>query len=111
MTKYMVLYNATASAAEQMANASAEEMKAGMDAWMAWADNAGAAVVDLGMPVQAKRRVTAAGEMESPTEASGYSILQGSDADEVTTLLAKHPHLQMPGASIDVLEILPMPGS
>ena len=51
MTKYLVLYNAPTSAADQMAQASPEEAQAGMDAWMAWAKEAGDAVVDLGMPL------------------------------------------------------------
>ena len=51
MNKYLVLYNSPASAAEQMANATPEQAKAGMDAWMAWAQKSGEAVVDLGMPL------------------------------------------------------------
>ena len=39
---------------------------------------------------------------------SGYSILEAGSADEVETLLDGHPHLTMPGASIEVLEVIPM---
>ena len=39
---------------------------------------------------------------------SGYSILEAGSADEVETLLNGHPHLAIPGSSIEVLEVIPM---
>ena len=51
MTKFMVLYRSSTSARDQMASASPEQMKAGMEAWMHWAGKAGDAVVDLGAPL------------------------------------------------------------
>ena len=37
-----------------------------------------------------------------------YSILQAGSADEVESILEGHPHLAMPGTSIEVLEIIPV---
>jgi hypothetical protein len=37
MKKFLVLYRAPISAREQMAKATPEQAKAGMDAWMGWA--------------------------------------------------------------------------
>jgi hypothetical protein len=37
MPKFLVLYRSNVSAAEQMSSGTPEQMKAGMDAWMAWA--------------------------------------------------------------------------
>ena len=39
---------------------------------------------------------------------AGYSILEAGSADEVETILDGHPHLAMPGASVEVMEIIPM---
>jgi hypothetical protein len=39
---------------------------------------------------------------------AGYSILEAGSADEVESILFGHPHLSMPGASIEVLEIIPI---
>lgn len=110
MSQFLVLYNSLMSADEQMAGATPEQAKAGMDAWMAWAGEAGDAVIDLGMPVQPKLLVTADNTTESTSKTAGYSILHGESEDDVSALLAKHPHLQVSGNSIEVLEILPMPG-
>jgi hypothetical protein len=111
LKRFVVLYNSSISAQEQMANSTPEQRQAGMEAWMAWAQNAGDAIVDLGAPLQAANRVSGNGVAQSDSQASGYSLLQGNSAEEIDGLLKEHPHLQMPGASIDVLEALPVPGS
>jgi hypothetical protein len=110
MTKFMVLYKSTTSAKEQMANATPEEAKAGMDAWMAWSAEAGNAIVDLGAPLQARSEVHSGSAVDNFSKASGYSILQADSVGDLTALLRKHPHLQMPGSSIEILEMLSMPG-
>ncbi len=43
MTKYLLLYRAPVSAAEQMASSTPEAAQAGMEAWMAWGERAGSA--------------------------------------------------------------------
>jgi hypothetical protein len=40
MQKFLVLYQSTVPASEQMKNATPAQAKAGMDAWMAWAGQA-----------------------------------------------------------------------
>jgi hypothetical protein len=111
MAKYMVLYNSAASASDLMANASPEEMKASMDEWIEWRDEASkTAKVDFGMPLQAVSRVTTGGVTDSDNQASGYSTLEGESKEAILELLQTHPHLKRAGASIDVLEMLSMPG-
>jgi hypothetical protein len=110
MSKYLVLYHAPASAAEQMANATPEEMQAGMDAWMSWANRAGDALVDFGAPLGNGEHVGGSGASSSGSDVSGFSVLQADSRDAVVELLRDHPHLHMPGGSIDVLEFIPMPG-
>jgi hypothetical protein len=111
LKRFMVLYNSPVSASEMMANASPEQAKAGMDAWMAWAQQAGDALVDFGTPVRAAARISTSGVADGDSQATGYSLLQGDSSDDIEALLKNHPHLNMPGASIDVLEALPTPGS
>ena len=111
VAKYMVLYNSSASAAELMANASLDEMKASMAEWMAWRDEASKAiVVDFGMPLQSVGRVTTDEVTTSDSQVSGYAILEGQSKDTMMAILQTHPHLKRAGATIDVLEMLSMPG-
>jgi hypothetical protein len=51
MSKFLVLYRSSVSAREQMANATPEQAQAGMQAWQAWVESAGPAMVDLGAPL------------------------------------------------------------
>ena len=110
MKRFLVLYQAATSAEQQMASATPEQAKAGMDAWMAWAAKAGGAIVDLGAPLGGGRHMESGSVTPGRTEARGYSILQAASMDEIERLLDGHPHFMMPGASIDVLEALAMPG-
>jgi hypothetical protein len=108
MAKYIIFYRAPVSAREQMASATPEQAQAGMDAWMTWSGKAGSAVVDLGSPAGFAGHVGpgAAGSQDI----GGYSILQADSMEAVEAILDGHPHLGMPGASIDVLELMPPPG-
>jgi hypothetical protein len=102
----MILYRGQASAREQMANATPEQLQAGLEAWRAWATKVGYALSDLGAPLA---HTTHVGPGAASTDGvSGYSILEAGSADEVETLLDGHPHLAMPGSSIEVLEVIPM---
>lgn len=111
MKKFLVLYESTVSAAEQMANATPEQAKAGMDAWMAWAGKAGEGIADLGAPLGDSRLLS--GPKRSAPSASpvaGYSILQAESADGLARLLEGHPHFHAPGAAIRVFEVMELPG-
>lgn len=111
MAKFMILYNSPESATDTMANASPEEMKASMEEWIKWRDEASkTAKIDFGLPLQAISRITPDGIGESDSHVSGYSIVEGESKDAVMELLQTHPHLKRPGASMDALEMLPMPG-
>lgn len=110
MKKFLVLYQSPVSAAEQMANSTPEQAKAGMDAWMAWAQKAGPAIVDLGSPLGNGSALAKGSVSRGNTTVGGYSILQGESMQAITKLLAEHPHFMLPGATIEVLEALPLPG-
>src|SRR3954454_22262389 len=98
VSTFLVLYRSPVSGREQMANATPEQAQAGMQAWQAWAESAGSAIVDLGAPLDGEADVT------------GFSILQADSRDSIDELLADHPHRHTPGGSIDVLEFMALPG-
>ncbi|MBT2553368.1 YciI family protein [Arthrobacter sp. ISL-5] len=110
MTKFVVLYAAPQSAQSQMAESSPEAAQEGMKAWMEWAARAGDGIVDMGNPLGPGKEVTTAGTSDTNTHVGGYGILQAEDMDGALALLEGHPHLMMPGASIQVYEALDIPG-
>lgn len=110
MKKFVVLYFAQHSAQEQMAESSPEAAQEGMKAWMEWAGRAGDGIVDMGSPLGSGVEITATGTSEATTGVAGYGIIQAEDLAGAQALLDGHPHLMMPGASIQVYESMDLPG-
>lgn len=111
MKKFLVLYKAPVSGFEQMKNATPEQQKAGMQAWMTWGQKAAAAIVDMGAPLGPSLRVTPNGDASaSKNDLGGYSILQAESKEALAALLKGHPHFMMPDGFIEVVEIMPIPG-
>ncbi|WP_458780002.1 YciI family protein [Arthrobacter sp. D3-16] len=110
MKKFVVLYIAALSAQAQMAESSPEAAQEGMKAWLAWAEQAGEGLVDIGNPLGAGKEITATGTADTSTGVAGYAILQAEDLAGAQALLDGHPHLMMPSASIQVYESLDLPG-
>ncbi len=110
MTKFMILYKSDLSGQELMSRASAEEMQSSMQEWMTWKDSLPESIdFEWGLPLQAKSEVTPTSVKHSQNTASGYAIMEG-DKGEIEENLKSHPHLKRGGSSIDVLEMLHMPG-
>lgn len=103
MSKFLVLYRSTVSAADQMATAEPDSGAESMKAWMDWAQRAGDAIIELGSPTQ-----TVDGG-EPGSFIGGYSIMQASDAEALQGVLADHPHRGW-GGTIEILEMLEIPG-
>ena len=110
MKKFLVLYKAPPSAFDQMKNATPEQQKAGMDAWMSWGQKASKAIVDMGAPLGKSLRVTPGGASPSTNDLGGYSILQAESKEALAETLKGHPHFMMPDGSIEVIEVMPVPG-
>ena len=112
MKKFLVLYMASADAfAEMMKNATPQQQKEAMDGWMKWMEDNKNSFVDSGAPLGKTKRVDAKGVSDTRNDVGGYSIVQAESADAAAKLFGKEqPHLQMPGAWIEIVEIMPMPG-
>lgn len=111
MKKFFVLYMApVAEFQKMMASSTPEQQKAGMDEWMKWADAHKSDIVDLGQPLGKTKRVNTSGVSDVKTDVGGYSIVQAESHEAAAKLFEGHSHLQIPGAYIDILEIVSMPG-
>ena len=111
MAKFMVLYRSSVDATEQMASASPEQAQEAMSLWMKWAEKAGPALVDLGSPLGKSQLTPSGAAGDAGTPIGGFSILEADSAGAIEGLLDDHPHLHAPGAVIEVLEYLPIPGT
>lgn len=111
MKKFMALYMASGPEFERMRQSSTpEQRKKGMDAWMKWMNANQASIVEGGAPLGKTKRIDSNGASNTKNAIGGYSIVQAESHDAATKIFGKdHPHLQMPGAWIEILEIMPLP--
>lgn len=107
MSKFMLIYRAPKDALEHMASATPEQREASGKAWREWARRVDYALTDLGAPLGHTSHV---GPGDSDRDGvCGYSFVEAGSADEVSTLLEGNPQLSVPGGSIEVLEVIPVP--
>jgi len=113
MKKFLALYMAnTAAMADMMKNSTPEQRKKGTEAWMKWMEDHKASLADRGSPVGKTKRIDTKGIEDAKNDVCGYSIVLGNSADEAAKIFGKdQPFLQMPGASIELIEILDVPAA
>lgn len=96
---------------EFMARSTPEERQAGLAAWNKWRAEAEETLhFEFGAVVQSVAHIQQSGSPNAYNEASNYAFAEANAKDDVIKTLQSHPHLQRKGASIDVLEVSPMPG-
>ena len=79
---------------------------------MKWMDDNKASIADRGAPVGKTKRVDANGFKDARNDVCGYSIVQANSAGRAARVFGEdQPFLQMPGPTIDVIEIMDMPGA
>ena len=111
MKKFIALYRMDmAEMQKMMASTSAEERKKSMGQWEAWMKKNMASFADPGGPVGKTKQVAANGATDIKNDIGGYSIVQAESHEAAAALFANNPHVTMPGATVEVMEIMPMPG-
>ena len=109
MKKFIVLYRASQSAMDGMKNMSPEDMKKGMEPWMAWAKKCGKGLVDLGTPLGNAHKMNKESHGPIKSDIIGYSTLQADSLKEVKKMIEGHPHLNLAsGCEIEVYESMPL---
>jgi hypothetical protein len=78
---------------------------------MAWSKKAAGSIVDMGAPLGKSLRVTKGGGVSPTTnDLGGYSVVQGESKEAVAQSLKEHPHFLTPDGSIEVIELMAIPG-
>lgn len=108
MKKFLVLYRSTVSPMVTMASADPERTRVEMDKWTAWGASVGSALADWGAPLGESAVLQGRTSSDFLT---GFSIVQAESLEAAKGLFDEHPHLGAPANSIDLLEMLPMPGA
>ena len=112
MKKFMAIYMASGPDFENMMkNSTPEQQRRGMEAWMTWIQDNKAAILEGGAPLGKTKRADVGGVSDIKNNMGGYSVVQAETHDAAAKLFGKdHPHLRMPGAWVEIMEIVQLPG-
>jgi hypothetical protein len=82
-----------------------------MDAWMGWSKKAGSSIVDMGGPLGKSLSVAKGGAVTAVTnELGGFSVMQAESKESLAASMKEHPHFMTPDSSIEIIELMPIPG-
>lgn len=103
MAKYLLVYHGGGGMA-----ATAEEQAAVMAAWNGWFERMGPAVLDIGNPTAAVKRIASGGAVSDDASGpSGYSLITAGNLDQAVNLAKGCPVLEV-GGSVQVAEAIDM---
>lgn len=107
----MAIYMApVAEMQKMMAGMTPEKQKEEMGQWMEWMNAHQSAITDMGAPLGKTKRVTVSGVTDTKNDIGGYTVVQAESHEEAAQMFTNLTgHLKIPGASIEVMEIMPMP--
>ncbi|HEV7632305.1 MAG TPA: hypothetical protein VGO41_04905 [Steroidobacteraceae bacterium] len=84
---------------------------AGMKAWQEWMIRHQGAVKDAGGPLGKTKRTSSAGIADVRNNLSGYTVIEAESHEAAAKAFEQHPHFALfPGESIEIMEVLPIPG-
>ena len=111
MKKFVALYMAPVGAFDEMMRTQDPvKMKEMNDGWMSWMKSHEKSFSDRGAATGKNKRVAKGSVKDVRNEVTGYSVVQAESHDEATKIFKDNPMLQTPGAYIEVLEHMEMPG-
>ncbi len=114
MKKFLVTYLAPASVIDDWKKKPADERKDAeqkmQSEWKKWMADHAAMLADAGAGVGKTKAVTTHGTSDVRNDIMLYGIVQADSHDAAARAFANHPHLQIPQASIEVMEINPLSG-
>jgi hypothetical protein len=114
MQKFIVLYCMPAAGLTEWMKMPAEDRKAQEEGlktkWDAWMVANKAMMTGPTAGVGKTERVNTQGTAEAKNDLMLYSIVQGESHTEIAKAFEGHPHLEIPGAWIDVSVVNYLPG-
>lgn len=114
MKKFLVTYLAPASVIDEWkktAPAKRKEAEEKMQGeWKKWMSDHGKMFADTGAGVGKTKRVTGKGTANARNDIMLYGVVEAEAHDAAAKAFEGHPHLQIPQASIEIMEINPLHG-
>lgn len=113
MKKFLILYEAPPSVIDEWKKTPEAERKPAeekmMNEWKQWMASHSKLFADKGAGVGRTKRVAAEGASDTRNDIMLYQVAEAESHEAAAQQFIGHPHLQIPQASIEVMEIQPMP--
>ncbi|MGO9945851.1 MAG: hypothetical protein ACLPWG_03245 [Steroidobacteraceae bacterium] len=117
MKKFLAIYLGSPAAMEKSGWSTMDEAKrkkleaSGMKAWGDWMSTHQAAIVEQGGPLGKTKRAAAQGIADTKNSMVGYVLVQAESHEAAAKMFERHPHFTIfPGDSVEIMEVLPIPG-
>jgi hypothetical protein len=117
MKKFLAIYLGSAAAMEKSGWSTMDEAKrkkleaSGMKAWGDWMSTHQAAIVEAGGPLGKTKRAATQGIADTKNSMAGYVLVQAESHEAAAKMFERHPHFTIfPGDSVEIMEVLPIPG-
>lgn len=95
--------------ADWMKNTNADERKKQSDQmmkdWQGWMEKLGGKLADKGMPLGKTKRVTKGNVADVKNDLNYYVVLEADSHEAAAEMVKDNPHLQIPDAYIEVVEV------
>jgi hypothetical protein len=117
MKRFLATYLGSASATAKAAwgQKDPEEVRRiqarGMAAWGEWMAKHADRIVDVGAPLGRTKRASTDGISDTTNRLTAYVIVEAESHEAAAQMFDRHPHFTIfPGDSVEIMEMLPMPG-
>lgn len=88
-----------------------EAIQKGMQAWGEWMGKHQDVILDAGGPLGKTKSISDSGIEDISNQMTGYIIFNAETHEAAAQMFEDHPHFAIfPGDSVEVMEIMPMPG-
>ena len=88
------------------------KMQAGMAGWHAWVEKHKANIVTMGGPLGKTKQINSGGIKDISNAMGAFTVVRADSHEAAAKMFENHPHFSMfPGESVEVMPVLPIPGS
>lgn len=109
MPKFLVLYRVPHAVLDEWMKTPPEKRQAEeekmMSEWKKWTSEHASAFADKGAGVGRPKRIDANGTSDARNDIMLYAIVQADSLEAAAKTFRAHPHLTIPQASIEVMEL------
>jgi hypothetical protein len=83
----------------------------GIAAWHAWVEKHQGAIVEMGGPLGATKKVSREGVHDTSNPMGAFTVIRAQSHEAAAKLFVNHPHFAIfPGESVEIMPVLPIPG-